>query len=134
MSVRYVVRRMMLADIPRVTEIERLAYTTPWPTSAYRKELQDNPLAHYIVARDTQLHLVAPALPPSDSAPRRPFPLSLLPARATAPLMPELASIVGFAGLWLMVDEAHITTIAVHPEYRRRGIGELMLSALIQIA
>jgi ribosomal-protein-alanine N-acetyltransferase len=125
---------MMLADIPRVTEIERLAYTTPWPTSAYRKELQDNPLAHYIVASDTQLRLVAPASPPSDSAPRRPFPLSLLPSRATPPLLPDLISAVGFAGLWLMVDEAHITTIAVHPEYRRRGIGELMLSALIQIA
>jgi ribosomal-protein-alanine N-acetyltransferase len=134
MSVRYVVRPMMLADIPRVTEIERLAYPTPWPTSAYRKELQDNPLAHYIVARDTQLRLVAPAAPPSDSAPRRPFPLSLLPTRTTPAPMPDLASLIGFAGLWLMVDEAHITTIAVHPDYRRRSVGELMLSVLIQIA
>jgi ribosomal-protein-alanine N-acetyltransferase len=33
-----------------------------------------------------------------------------------------------------MVDEAHITTIALHPRYRGRGLGELMLSSLIQIA
>ncbi len=131
---RYVVERMMLAHIPRVTEIERLAYATPWPPSAYRKELQDNPLAHYIVARDTYLQVPSFSPTPSDSAPRRPFPLSLLPARPAPAYAPELASIVGFAGLWLMVDEAHITTIAMHPDYRGRGIGELMLAALIGIA
>src|SRR3981081_2114253 len=35
--------------------------------------------------------------------------------------------IVGYAGLWLMVDEAHITTFAVHPDQRRLRIGERML-------
>lgn len=42
--------------------------------------------------------------------------------------------IVGYAGLWLMVDEAHITTFAVHPEFRRRRIGERMLQRLFEIA
>jgi ribosomal-protein-alanine N-acetyltransferase len=125
---------MMLAHIPRVTEIERLAYTTPWPPSAYRKELQDNPLAHYIIARDTRQRILSAIPAPADSAPRRPFPLSLLPTRPEPARSPEVASIIGFAGLWLMVDEAHITTIAVHPEYRGRGIGELMLSTLIGIS
>ena len=37
---------------------------------------------------------------------------------------------VGYAGLWLMVDEAHITTFAVLPDYRRRKIGERMLQRL----
>jgi ribosomal-protein-alanine N-acetyltransferase len=33
--------------------------------------------------------------------------------------------------LWLVVDEAHIATIAVHPDFRRQGIGEqILLSAL----
>jgi [ribosomal protein S18]-alanine N-acetyltransferase len=33
--------------------------------------------------------------------------------------------------LWLVVDEAHIATIATHPDFRRQGIGEqLMLTAL----
>jgi len=41
---------------------------------------------------------------------------------------------VGFGGLWLMVDEAHITTFAVHPDWRRRGIGRRMLVALIESA
>jgi len=130
---RYVVERMTLADIPRVVEIERLAYTTPWPPSAYRKELQDNPLAHYIVLSDTTLQVPAPQAPAGET-PRRGFPLSLLPARPTLPSSGSLASIIGFAGLWLMVDEAHVTTIALHPRYRGRGLGELMLSSLVQIA
>ena len=34
--------------------------------------------------------------------------------------------------LWLIVDEAHIATIATHPDFRRKGIGErLMIAALV---
>ncbi|HEY1390795.1 MAG TPA: GNAT family N-acetyltransferase, partial [Ktedonobacterales bacterium] len=118
---RYVVNRMTLADIPRVIEIEKLAYSSTWPASSYRKELQDNPLAHYIVERDTQMSMRAGSDSPSDSG-RRPFPLSLL-GRPQPQQPTEIANIVGFAGLWLMVDEAHITTIATHPDYRHRGLG-----------
>jgi ribosomal-protein-alanine N-acetyltransferase len=42
--------------------------------------------------------------------------------------------IVGYAGLWLMVDEAHITTFAVHPRYRRRRVGHRMLQRLFEIS
>ncbi len=42
--------------------------------------------------------------------------------------------IVGYAGLWLSLDEAHITTFAVLPEYRRRKIGERMLLAIFERA
>jgi ribosomal-protein-alanine N-acetyltransferase len=37
--------------------------------------------------------------------------------------------LVGYVGLWLLVDEAHISTIAVHPTERGRGIGEALLLA-----
>jgi ribosomal-protein-alanine N-acetyltransferase len=46
----------------------------------------------------------------------------------------ERDRIVGYAGLWLMVDEAHITTFAVLPEHRRRRIGERMLQRLFDVA
>lgn len=42
--------------------------------------------------------------------------------------------VVGYAGLWLMVDEAHITTFAVHPQHRRRRIGERLLQRLFEVA
>ena len=42
--------------------------------------------------------------------------------------------IVGYAGLWLSLDEAHITTFAVLPDHRRRKIGERMLVSLFERA
>ncbi|MFL5661708.1 MAG: ribosomal protein S18-alanine N-acetyltransferase [Ktedonobacteraceae bacterium] len=128
---------MTMSDVPRVIEIERLAYPSTWPPSAYRKELQDNRWAHYIVLRDKKIVEERATMPPSQESekPRRIFPLSLLPSRPTMTMPPPtLASIIGFSGLWLMVDEAHITTIAMHPNYRRLGLGEFMLVSLIDIA
>jgi ribosomal-protein-alanine N-acetyltransferase len=42
--------------------------------------------------------------------------------------------IVAYGGIWLMVDEAHITTFAVAPAWRRRRIGETLLLALVDLA
>ena len=43
----------------------------------------------------------------------------------------ESNSIVGFVGAWIVVVEADITNIAVHPNYRNLGIGSKLLSSLI---
>lgn len=42
--------------------------------------------------------------------------------------------IVGYAGMWVILDEAHVTNIAVHPDYRGRGLGRLLLKELIERA
>ncbi len=42
--------------------------------------------------------------------------------------------IVGYGGMWLMVDEAHITTFAIHPAWRRQHIGERLLLAFLDLA
>lgn len=39
--------------------------------------------------------------------------------------------LVGFAGFWLIADEIHISTIATHPQWRGRGLGELLLLNLL---
>jgi [ribosomal protein S18]-alanine N-acetyltransferase len=44
------------------------------------------------------------------------------------------SAVVGFGGVWLMVDEAHVTTIGVHPGWRRQGVGRRLLVALIDLA
>jgi ribosomal-protein-alanine N-acetyltransferase len=42
--------------------------------------------------------------------------------------------VVGFAGVWLMVDEAHITTFGVHPDWRRQGVGRRLLLRLFDLS
>jgi ribosomal-protein-alanine N-acetyltransferase len=41
---------------------------------------------------------------------------------------------VAYGGMWLMVDEAHVTTFAVLPDWRRRGVGARLLLALMELA
>lgn len=43
-------------------------------------------------------------------------------------------NIVGFAGIWFSVDDAHITNIVVHKNYRHHGIGSVLLEELIKLA
>jgi ribosomal-protein-alanine N-acetyltransferase len=36
-------------------------------------------------------------------------------------------TIIGYAGIWMVLDEAHLTTIAISPNYRGQSLGELLL-------
>jgi ribosomal-protein-alanine N-acetyltransferase len=42
--------------------------------------------------------------------------------------------VVGYVGFWFIVDEAHISTLAVHPDYRGHGMGELLLQTAVNHA
>jgi len=41
---------------------------------------------------------------------------------------------IGYGGMWQVLDEGHITNIAVHPEYRRSGVGNAIMEALLSEA
>lgn len=41
------------------------------------------------------------------------------------------STVVGFAGFWTLVDEAHVTTIAVQPEARGKGIGRALMERIL---
>ena len=42
--------------------------------------------------------------------------------------------LAGYCGVWLVVDEAHITNVAVLPDYRGRGLGEALMRKIMSIA
>jgi ribosomal-protein-alanine N-acetyltransferase len=42
--------------------------------------------------------------------------------------------VVGYCGFWLILDEAHITNIAIHPDYRGQGLGEATLVYVMDLA
>ena len=46
----------------------------------------------------------------------------------------EAGRIIGFAGAWIVLDEAHVTNIAVKAEWRGRGVGRRLTEALMQYA
>jgi len=42
--------------------------------------------------------------------------------------------VVGYGGVWLVIDEAHITTVAVSESHRRQGIGRALMFELLRKA
>jgi ribosomal-protein-alanine N-acetyltransferase len=110
----FIVEPMTLADLDQVMAIEQLSFPTPWSRRAYEYEITQNKHS------------------------------TMLVVRATAPLGHRLSwllhrlgisrqsSVLGYAGAWLLVDEIHLSTIAVHPQWRERGLAELLLIAVLE--
>lgn len=42
--------------------------------------------------------------------------------------------VVGYAGMWIILDEAHVTNIAIHPHFRGRKLGKLLLMEIMRQA
>jgi [ribosomal protein S18]-alanine N-acetyltransferase len=130
----YSVRRMVKEDLEQVNAIDREAFPTQWPPANYQHELQ-NKIAHYIVASDDARTITIPVQQNNHGFWRRLLPwVKKLPLPETEPPPPPQQYLVGFAGIWMMVDEAHITNVAVRGEYRGQGIGELLMIASIDLA
>lgn len=133
----YSVRRMVREDLVQVTEIDREVFSTQWPPTNYRQELE-NKLAYYIVVCDDTKTIEE----------SQPAPLNGL-SKLISTIMPWFSRnrisdshsptvkrqyIIGFSGIWVLADEAHITNIAVRQQYQRQGIGELLLISTIDLA
>lgn len=41
--------------------------------------------------------------------------------------------VIGFVGMWIVFHEGDITNVAVHPEYRKQGVGNLLIDNLITL-
>lgn len=131
----YYVRPMTKDDIPQVNEIDREAFPTQWPPPNYRHEIE-NQVARYIVVCDDSRTI--------ESTP--PYRRSLLDRLAlrlkclfktsgdSPPNPTARHPVIGFAGIWLMADESHLTNIAVRSAYQRKGIGELLLISIIELS
>ena len=110
----YVVEPMVLSDLDQVMEIERMVFSAPWSRRAYHYEISENEYSTMLVVRPRSRF---------DGGFRRLLQHLKKPGR-----------VLGYAGMWLLVDELHISTIAVHPQWRARGLGELLLISLLDRA
>lgn len=126
-ATRYYVRPMTEADISQVADIEGESFPTTWPRTAFKRELS-NRLARYLVLIDRAHAAVEPP-------PRKRHRFSLGPFfKPRDEADPTTDYVVGYVGVWLMVDEAHIVAIAVRESYRRKGLGERLLYDAIELA
>lgn len=143
-AVRYQVRPMDLGDISQVMEIEEESFLNMWPATAFKRDIQHNRLARYLVVVEQREGAEEAAAPPAEGEPSE----EPVPPVGVGRWLGELnrlfgseeeveasrEPIVGFVGVWLTLDEAHIVTIAVRESHRGRGIGELLLIAAIALA
>jgi [ribosomal protein S18]-alanine N-acetyltransferase len=93
------IRSMQVEDLEQVQAIDQVSFSMPWPSSAYKYELNENPLSLLWVAEAS-----------SQGSP---------------------LTVVGMIIVWLILDEAHIATIAVDPNYRGRRIAHRMLAVAL---
>jgi ribosomal-protein-alanine N-acetyltransferase len=136
---------MRITDIPQVLEVEGESFPTMWPPTAFKRELQQNRLAQYIVITEHD-----PSRAPAVAVEPEPDPRlhsslgriwgelrQFLGAESGDELPPPEERpdlIVGFLGVWMLPDEAHIVTVAVRETHRRQGIGELLVIAALEMA
>jgi len=135
----YYVRPMRKEDIAQVKEIDREAFRTQWPSPDYRRELQ-NLLARLIVVCDESKTVTEPGVKaPQEkgifglaSKVRRLWHRERFFGNRLPPS--DRQYVLGFASIWVMADEAHLTNIAVRNQYQRQGIGERLLISIIDLA
>jgi ribosomal-protein-alanine N-acetyltransferase len=143
-AARYQVRPMDLGDISQVMEIEQESFLNAWPSTAFKRDLQNNRLARYLVAAERREEVEGAIPPPAEREPTT----ARVPPQRLGRWLGELKRlfgseeeaetshepVVGFVGVWIAPDEAHIVNIAVRESHRGRGIGELLLIAGVALA
>ena len=141
-TTRQLVRPMTLSDIAQVMEVEQQSFPTMWPPTAFRREIQHNRLARFLVAvrrrEDAPRRQETPPSSTSEHGSLGRLLGSLRHVLAGDDELPPPAErdelVVGFIGVWLLIEEAHIVTVAVRDGHRGRGVGELLLIAAIETA
>jgi ribosomal-protein-alanine N-acetyltransferase len=137
---RQILRPMQVEDIAQVMEVEQQSFPTMWPATAFKRELERNRLARYlaVVERRAEPPRVGPMTPAAAHVGLGRFLGGLRQFLSGDGVLPPPQErrelVVGFVGIWMLADEAHVVTIAVRDSHRRRGVGELLLIAAIETA
>ena len=111
----YTTRPMEPDDVSTVIAIEHLSFPTPWLASSFLYELSQSQRSHYYVLLKPETDCTAPAG------------LGWRRWLRNVTSSPDRNRIIGYVGFRAQHAEAHISTIAVHPDWRGRGLGELLL-------
>lgn len=111
-------RYMALPDIPEVSAIDQVSFDPAWSARSYAYEVSESNYSHMVVLEQGEEEKPKPGW-------RR------LVQNISGNGNESGSQIVGYGGLWHIVDESHISTIATHPQFRGRGWGEVLLAGMI---
>jgi ribosomal-protein-alanine N-acetyltransferase len=114
---------MTLADVPAVAALEKGVFPLPWSARVFEYELRHNPMAYFVVVRPRKVGMIQEQATSLATK-----------ARGQPEQEPSSLGMLGYGGFWFIAGEAHICTLAVHPDWRGRGLGELVLVHLIDHA
>lgn len=124
-------------QLPAVVELDNLCFGGIWTLEGYQRELA-SPNSDLLILDS------APGISAADengdwelgTSHREQgnphYPLSS--EETPSSLISNPQSLLGLGCSWAILEEAHITLLAVHPDYRREGLGLLLLSALLRLA
>jgi [ribosomal protein S18]-alanine N-acetyltransferase len=118
-----IVRPMSINDIDEVVEIDKLAFPTPWPARTYRYEISSNERSMMIVLEN------AATIPHQNGNSKLSGWLRRFTGEPT-----EYGRLMGYSGMWHIADEAHVSTIAIHPDWRGLHLGHLLIWCMIRRA
>lgn len=117
-----ILRYMQTDDIHQVSAIDRVSFDPAWPPNSYVFEINQSTVSHMVILELDNDHIA----PPSENQGLRRFLKSFRGNSNGA----TGRKIVGYGGLWKIADEAHISTIATHPDYRGQGYGEILVAGM----
>jgi ribosomal-protein-alanine N-acetyltransferase len=128
------IRYMNKEDVAQAARIDREAFPTEWPPTNFKREL-DNQMAYYIVASEGPVISSQSSPEPIDKTPTGMLNRlwNLLKHRDDGPAETE-EHILGYSGMWILADEAHIMSIASASDHRHKGVGEALLIGIIEMA
>ena len=134
--IRFHIRQISRLDSKQLVEVERDAFPTLWPPTSFNREI-NNKLAVYLVAVALDDVSDIPGAAPESQAPPTLFARVAVALRRLLPGAPVPGSsdyILGYLGLWDVVDDAHVVSVGVRTPFRRHGVGEALLIRAIETA
>jgi ribosomal-protein-alanine N-acetyltransferase len=132
------IRLMKAVDLAAVSQIDELSFSQPWPPAAFEIELANKNARCWVAELD--LPLLSRAGVDTGSISQEGIETMCLPREHRDDVAvlrrtgTENHGVVAALVLWRVLDEAHIATIAVHPDFRRQGIGKILLQVGMQAA
>ncbi len=112
----FTIRHAAPADLDAIVRLDQRSFSDPWPRSGWFYELNDNPNAYLWVAENG---VVTTSVVSGTT--------EVVTTLGRSGIPTGNGEIIGLLATWLVLDEFHIGTLAVHPDHRRQGIGARML-------